>query len=105
MAAVCPIVVGATEGGLIGYGIERADLFRRAVDHLDRVFKGATPAGTAGAAAEQIQTRGQCEDGYGARTDCSAVIARDRRSHRIAMYGPTFCSDVRLHAELINRAR
>jgi len=31
-------------GGLIAYGIERADLFRRSAAYVDRILKGEKPA-------------------------------------------------------------
>jgi len=33
----------AEEGGLVAYGPERADLYRRAASYIDRIFKGAKP--------------------------------------------------------------
>jgi putative ABC transport system substrate-binding protein len=36
--------VFATEGGLFSYGIEAADLFRRAASYVDRILNGAKPA-------------------------------------------------------------
>jgi putative ABC transport system substrate-binding protein len=33
-----------TQGGLMSYGMSRADLYRRAATFVDRIFKGASPA-------------------------------------------------------------
>ncbi len=44
MPALYPIRPFATDGGLIAYGIDRVDLFRRAAAYVDRILKGAKPA-------------------------------------------------------------
>lgn len=45
MPAVYPIRFFATDGGLIAYGIDRVDLFRRAASYVDRILRGgAKPA-------------------------------------------------------------
>jgi putative tryptophan/tyrosine transport system substrate-binding protein len=42
--AIYPYRYFAEEGGLLSYGIDVLDLFRRAPDYVDRILKGAEPA-------------------------------------------------------------
>jgi putative tryptophan/tyrosine transport system substrate-binding protein len=44
LPAVYPLRVFAASGGLISYGIDWADLFRRGASYIDRILKGAKPA-------------------------------------------------------------
>jgi len=42
--AVYPDAAWAREGGLLSYGIDRVDMFRRAATYVDRILRGAKPA-------------------------------------------------------------
>lgn len=43
LPAMYPIRIFIPDGGLIAYGIERVDMFRRAADYVDRILRGASP--------------------------------------------------------------
>jgi putative tryptophan/tyrosine transport system substrate-binding protein len=43
LPAVYPFPEFATEGGLIGYGANIEELFRRAATYVDKILKGANP--------------------------------------------------------------
>jgi putative ABC transport system substrate-binding protein len=42
--AVYSLSTFATDGGLLSYGADRVDLFRRATSYVDRILHGAKPA-------------------------------------------------------------
>jgi putative ABC transport system substrate-binding protein len=44
LPAIYPILPFVKDGGLLAYGVDRVDLFRRAADYVDRILKGASPA-------------------------------------------------------------
>jgi ABC-type uncharacterized transport system substrate-binding protein len=43
LPAMYPLGIFISEGGLIGYGIDRVDMFHRAADYVDRILRGASP--------------------------------------------------------------
>ena len=44
LPAVYPLRVFVTTGGLMSYGADNLDLYRRAASYVDRVLKGEKPA-------------------------------------------------------------
>jgi putative ABC transport system substrate-binding protein len=40
---IYPLVQFVTAGGLLSYGVDTLDLFRRAASYTDRILKGANP--------------------------------------------------------------
>jgi putative tryptophan/tyrosine transport system substrate-binding protein len=41
---VYPLLHFVTAGGLLSYGVDNSDLFRRAASYADRILRGAKPA-------------------------------------------------------------
>jgi putative ABC transport system substrate-binding protein len=44
LPAIYPFRFFATAGGLVSYGVEPLDLYRRTASYVDRILKGANPA-------------------------------------------------------------
>ena len=44
LPAVFPFKFFAAEGGLLSYGVDNSELYRRAAIYLDRILKGEKPA-------------------------------------------------------------
>ncbi|MFZ0624267.1 MAG: ABC transporter substrate-binding protein [Pseudolabrys sp.] len=43
LPAIYPLRIFIPDGGLIAYGIERVDMFRRTANYVDRILRGASP--------------------------------------------------------------
>ena len=42
---VCDQTVFARDGGLLSYGVDQVDILRRVATYVDRILRGAKPAG------------------------------------------------------------
>ena len=79
LPAVYPRRVYVESGGLVSYGFDVVDQFRRAAGYVDRILKGENPADSAGAGADQVRAGDQSQDRQGARPRRATVAARPRR--------------------------
>jgi putative tryptophan/tyrosine transport system substrate-binding protein len=43
LPSIYPFRVFPASGGLVSYGIDQVEIFRRVAAYIDRIFRGATP--------------------------------------------------------------
>jgi putative tryptophan/tyrosine transport system substrate-binding protein len=63
--AVYHLSAFARDGGLLSYGTDRVDSFRRAATYVDRILRGAKPADPS--ASDQVRDGRKSQDRQGAR--------------------------------------
>jgi hypothetical protein len=79
LPAVYPATRWVTSGGLISYGPDAIDQYRRAASYVDRILKGEKPADLPVQAPTKYELGDQHQDGQGARPHRPRKIARARR--------------------------
>src|SRR5262245_43817488 len=79
LAARLPTMHGSREfveaGGVMSYGPNQADLYRRAADYVDKILRGAKPADI----PVEIRSRDQFDDRQGAQADDPRIVPAARR--------------------------
>ncbi len=75
LPAVYPWREGVDAGGLMAYGANQADLYRRAATYVDKIPQGRQTRRSPRRAADQIRAGAQPQDRQGARPRDPAVAA------------------------------
>ena len=88
LPAIYALPLFAKSGGLIAYGPDAVDPYRRAAEYIDRILKGENPADLAGACTDQIRTGDQPQDREGDGPRSPALVARPRRRGDRIVGGP-----------------
>ena len=64
----------AMDGGLMAYGIDNIDLFRRGAAYVDRVLRGETRSRPPGAGTDEVRAGDQSQDGKVSQHHCAADL-------------------------------
>ena len=76
---VYPLVMFVKAGGLLSYGVDAVDGYRRAPSYVDRILKGDKPANLPVQEPIKFELVSQSQDRQGARPHCADDTTHHRR--------------------------